>query len=191
MMTTGRSKDSTHDGLPVRIAGYAVVPGAVLVAFVVAMSITTGAPQAVTSAVVTSVPVVMQQTPTDCGVAAFATLAALRGVTVSPYEDLLRRYGGGPQTMESVRRMAADVGLRLEAVRVSATGLNTLALPAILHLRSSHFVVLVDRNMSFWTIADPGAGLRRLRPMVVASMASGAALMLHKMPVDPGKGDTP
>lgn len=129
-------------------------------------------------------PIAWQRTEKDCGLAAVATLARLLGVHLPEYDILLLRYPPHAygHRLDELARIAADLGIRLDAVRVTTAGLESIPLPAIAHLRSDHFVVLVDRSPSGWQIADPGKGILRRPPEVVGFLASGTVLVRSKAP---------
>lgn len=125
------------------------------------------------------VPITRQRTAKDCGLAAVATLARLLRVDLPDYGVLLRQYPPRAygHSLDDLARIASDFGVRLDAVRVTTAGLDAIPLPAIVHLRSDHFVVIVDRAPLSWQIADPAKGVLRLQPAVVGFLASGTALV--------------
>lgn len=164
-----------------RLLAYLVIPA---LAFVVStMTVVWTSPSGPTQALgaVAAFPVTLQLTDNDCGLAAIATLARLGGVDLPDYGDLVSRYHSRRyQSMEDLRRIAADFGVRLKPVRVSEAGLRLIPLPAIIHFRSKHFVVLITRSESLWHIANPAVGVQRLRPEVFESMVSGMAVVVEK-----------
>ena len=115
----------------------------------------------------------------DCGLAAIATVAPLLGVSLPEYGELLARYPPHSYgySADDLAHIASALGIRLQPVRVNAAGLRSIPLPALLHLRTDHFVVLVDRSPSAWQVANPARGVQRLRPAVVESLAAGTALL--------------
>jgi ABC-type bacteriocin/lantibiotic exporter with double-glycine peptidase domain len=83
--------------------------------------------------------------------------------------------------------IGARYGITLRPVTINAAALNTLPLPVILHLRSDHYVVFVERVGGRWLIADPARGGRMLRAAQVQLEATGAALI----PAQRLEGDRP
>lgn len=126
----------------------------------------------------------LQRTGADCGLAGLATLAARVGRAPGDYPDLLRRYPVPPGGL-SARRMeeiAAEWGVELESWRLPPSSLDSVALPAILHLRSNHYVVLLERRGSGWLVADPAMGQVRSARRNVRRAFSGVALLLAPSP---------
>jgi ATP-binding cassette subfamily B protein RaxB len=126
--------------------------------------------------------VVRQVTESDCGLAAVATLARATGVDLPAYRALLAKYPppSGGLSVAGIVAIGAELGLPLDAVRVAAGGLATVPLPALVHLRAGHFVVLTARGPSQWTVADPAQGMRAVAPVIFSGSASGAVLLLRQ-----------
>lgn len=124
---------------------------------------------------------VRQTTPRDCGLAAIATLARLQRVAVPAYSSLLARHAPPPggSTMADLIAIGTSLDLHLDAARVQADGLARIPLPAVVHLRAGHYVVLASRARADWLIADPAQGVRRVPLFVFVRSASGAVLLLR------------
>jgi len=159
---------------------YFAVPAVALFATTTAIVSLSSAPPGVAAIEASAdVEVVLQRTAKDCGLAAIATLARLLEKSAPQYAVLLRRYPphGYGHSVDELSRIGRDLGLDLQPVRVSAAGLSAIPLPAILHLRSDHFVVLIDRNASSWQVANPARGIERRPRAIVESLFSGTALV--------------
>lgn len=122
-----------------------------------------------------------QSTPRDCGLASLATMARLLGVEPPPYPVLLARHANMPYglSLADLVDIATELGLAVKAARVNPTSLVSIPLPAILHFRGNHFVVLVARSEDQWLIADPARGFRRLPRALVQQAMTGTALLVE------------
>jgi ABC-type bacteriocin/lantibiotic exporter with double-glycine peptidase domain len=123
--------------------------------------------------------VTLQLTAADCGLAALATWATLRGVKVGEYSVLLRRHPvpAGGFSLQDLSVIARQLGLQAAPWQLSAAALDTIELPVVLHLRSRrHFVVLVQRAPT-WLVADPAIGVIRTTRVDVLRAFSGSALL--------------
>jgi ABC-type bacteriocin/lantibiotic exporter with double-glycine peptidase domain len=122
--------------------------------------------------------VVRQRTAADCGLAALATLA-LNGTGVAPpYDGLLRSHPPPADgfTIRELARIAGTLEMTLAPAVVAPGALSTLTLPAIVHLRSRHFVVVIAREGDRWRVADPSRGMLSVSDASLRDAMSGAAL---------------
>jgi ABC-type bacteriocin/lantibiotic exporter with double-glycine peptidase domain len=114
--------------------------------------------------------VFLQRAATDCGGAALKMIFDRMGI-VMEYPLLLRRLQPGPQgaPMSSIKELAEFAGLLCEGWRLEPGDLPRIPLPAILLLRSRHFVVAAAvHSPDLVLILDPLRGrlrvpVRRLR----------------------------
>jgi ABC-type bacteriocin/lantibiotic exporter with double-glycine peptidase domain len=114
-----------------------------------------------------------------CGAAALCAVLERRGLRVS--QDLvwsMCRLPSGGTTLARLTRAARCLGQPAEAR--AGVELEALPLPAVVHLRRRHFVVLLDHGRGRAVVRDPACGdvavpLERLR-----AEASGAALVLAR-----------
>ena len=85
-------------------------------------------------------------------------------------------------------RCAALYGLTGRGVAGSARAIRRVPLPAMLHWRKSHFVVLVRWNKDGTVeIIDPAKGRETLGPRKFAANFSGTALRFEKSKASPRK----
>jgi ABC-type bacteriocin/lantibiotic exporter with double-glycine peptidase domain len=105
------------------------------------------------------VPFVAQLEKSECGVTAITMVLAYHGRVV-PRREMRRvcRVSRTGVSVTDILEAAAQYDLDGVAVRVAAGKIGVLPLPAILHVRGSHFVVLERVNAARVTIVDPQAG---------------------------------
>jgi ATP-binding cassette, subfamily B, bacterial CvaB/MchF/RaxB len=128
-------------------------------------------------------PMILQSVNAECGLACVAMVAAAYGRR----EDLVameRRSGAGVRgvSLSTLRRIAADAGLRSRVVELSAATLHRLKLPAIAHWDGRHYVVIAKVAGGRVTINDPADGRRTLTLEEIAQRLSGVAVELTPAP---------
>lgn len=122
-------------------------------------------------------PVVLQQERAECGLACLAMIAGYFGKSVRL--ETLR--AGKPvssmgATFQGLVSTAQTLYLIARPVRLSIAELGNLKLPAILHWRMNHFVVLVSRSRRQWQIHDPSTGRRNVSRQELDEAFTGVAL---------------
>lgn len=127
---------------------------------------------------------VLQHSEEDCGAACLATVAKYYGRTFSL--SRMREMVGTGQlgtTLLGLRRGAEILGFQAQAVQASDQLIDRLAeapLPAIIHWRGYHWVVLYGKQRRRYVIADPAVGVRHLtREDLVQSWADRVMLLLE------------
>ena len=108
-------------------------------------------------------PFVAQFYESDCGVACLAMVARHFGRKVST--SFLRDAAGtGVQgtSLTGITQAGRAAGLAVEPVHVSKERLDDYHLPAIVHYRGNHWIVLYDLTETTAYVADPAIGLRAL-----------------------------
>ena len=127
---------------------------------------------------------VLQHSEEDCGAACLATVAKHYGRNFSL--SRMREMVGTGQlgtTLLGLRRGAEILGFQAQAVQASDQLLDRLAeapLPAIIHWRGYHWVVLYGKQRQRYVIADPAVGVRRLtREDLVECWADRVMLLLE------------
>lgn len=116
---------------------------------------------------------VLQHSEEDCGAAAIATIAKHYGRTfaIGRVRDAVGTGARGT-TLLGLRRGAEALGFNCRQVRANdeiLANLDALPLPAIIHWKGYHWVVLYGRKKPLigrkkykYIIADPGVGIRDL-----------------------------
>jgi ATP-binding cassette subfamily B protein len=105
------------------------------------------------------VPVLLQMTETECGAACLAMVLSYygRSTTVADCRPWCAEGRGGV-TAYTLCEAARHFGMRASAYTLSLDELPQLQLPAVIHYRFNHFVVLEKWAGSTATIVDPALG---------------------------------
>jgi len=110
-----------------------------------------------------TVPVILQSGQADCGLASLAMVARYHGHALG-LEELRTRHvdlDAGP-TLHTIMQTAAALDLTPRPLRLRASEIAGLSLPAVLHWCFDHFVVLVKAAGGHCVIHDPAVGRRRV-----------------------------
>lgn len=128
-------------------------------------------------------PIVLQHSEEDCGAACLATVAKAYGRTFA-IPRVREAIGTGQlgTTLLGLRRGAEALGFNARSVKATTEFINRLdeaPLPAIIHWKGYHWVVLYGRRRKKYVVADPAVGLRYLtREALLASWNNGVMLLL-------------
>ncbi len=128
-------------------------------------------------------PIVLQHSEEDCGAACIATVTKHYGRTIA-LNRVRSAVGTGSQgtTLLGLRRGAEALGFNARQVKASEQLLDRLdqaPLPAIIHWKGYHWVVLYGQKGRKYVIADPGIGIRYLtRRELLADWGNGVMLLL-------------
>ncbi|GAA6619084.1 peptidase domain-containing ABC transporter [Scytonema sp. NUACC26] len=127
--------------------------------------------------------VVLQHSEEDCGAACLATIAQHYGRTLA-INKMRELVGTGSQgtSLLGLRRGAETLGFNARAVRATPElieRLDRISLPAIIHWKKYHWVVLYAQKDKRYIIADPAVGIRKLhRQELLEGWANGVMLLL-------------
>ncbi|WP_144871452.1 peptidase domain-containing ABC transporter, partial [Hyella patelloides] len=128
-------------------------------------------------------PLVLQSSEENCGAACLATVVKYHGRTLS-FHRIREAVGTGQlgTTLLGLRRGAEALGFNARQVRVNAQlidRLNEAPLPAIIHWKGYHWVVIYGKKGKKYIVADPGVGVRRLsRSELDRGWTNGIMLLL-------------
>jgi ATP-binding cassette, subfamily C, bacterial len=128
-------------------------------------------------------PVVQQHSEEDCGAASLATVSSHYGRRFS-ISRIREAVGTGQlgTTLLGLRRGAETLGFNARQVQASPELLDHLdqaPLPAIIHWKGYHWVVLYGKKGKKYIIADPAVGIRYLtRKELSAAWTNGVMLLL-------------
>ncbi len=127
--------------------------------------------------------IVRQHSEEDCGAACIATIAKHYGRTFS-LSRVREEVGTGSQgtTLLGLDRGANALGFSSRHVKATPQlldHLNKITLPAIIHWKGYHWVVLYGQKGRKYVIADPAVGIRYLtRQELLAGWQNGVMLLL-------------
>jgi ABC-type bacteriocin/lantibiotic exporter with double-glycine peptidase domain len=128
-------------------------------------------------------PYVLQHDEEDCGAASLATVSQFYGRTFSI--NRIRETVGTGQAGTSLlglKRGAEAIGFHTRGIKVSDDFLekiNEAPLPAIIHWKGYHWVVLYGKKGKKYVVADPAIGIRYLNEQELkAGWENGVMLLL-------------
>ena len=125
------------------------------------------------------VPVILQQESAECGLACLAMVAAYHGKSVAL--DELRKLHGlscHGATLTDLLHTAKHLQLTAWPLRVALPELHRLRLPAVVHWRMNHFVVLLRCGRRRYLIHDPATGRRMVGQAEFDESFTGVVLEL-------------
>jgi ABC-type bacteriocin/lantibiotic exporter with double-glycine peptidase domain len=128
--------------------------------------------------------IVRQQSEEDCGAACLATIAKQYGRNFA-IGRVRSAVGTGMQgtTLLGLRRGAEALGFNARPVQATPElidNLDAAPLPAIIHWRGNHWVVLYGQRGKKYTIGDPGAGIRQITYQeLITNWSNGILLLLE------------
>ncbi|MGF2033872.1 MAG: peptidase domain-containing ABC transporter [Nostoc sp. CmiVER01] len=126
---------------------------------------------------------VLQHSEEDCGAACLATIAKHYGRTfaISRMREVVGTGSRGTSLL-GLSRGAETLGFNTRQVKASVQLLDQLhkaPLPAIIHWKGYHWVVLYGQKGRKYVIADPGVGIRYLtREELLEGWGNGIMLLL-------------
>ena len=125
------------------------------------------------------VPIILQQENAECGPTCLAMVAGYYGKHgcldgIRNLHDFTCRGA----TFRDLLQLARHLQLTARPLRLTISELHLLRLPAILHWRMSHFVVLVRRGHNRYVIHDPAIGRRKVGKAELDESFTGVALEL-------------
>ncbi|MCC5625734.1 peptidase domain-containing ABC transporter [Nostoc sp. CHAB 5715] len=127
--------------------------------------------------------IVLQHSEEDCGAACIAIVAKHYGRTfaISRMREVVGTGSRGTSLL-GLRRGAETLGFNTRQVKASVQLLDQLhkaPLPAIIHWKGYHWVVLYGQKGKKYVIADPGVGIRYLtREELLEGWGNGIMLLL-------------
>ncbi|MBN3938384.1 peptidase domain-containing ABC transporter [Nostoc sp. NMS9] len=127
--------------------------------------------------------IVLQHSEEDCGAASLATIAKHYGRTFT-LNRVREAVGTGSRgtSLLGLKRGAEVLGFNARQVKASPQLIDQLdqaPLPAIIHWKGYHWVVLYGQKGKKYVIADPGVGIRHLtRQELMAGWNNGVMLLL-------------
>ena len=124
-----------------------------------------------------SVPVLLQLSQAECGAACLAMILSYHGRKTRVSE--CRAYCGGGRdgvNAAAISEAAQRFGLQVKAYSLAIKDLDQIGLPAIIHWKFNHFVVLEHWSPERIVIVDPALGRRHVTPEAFNAGFTGVAL---------------
>jgi ATP-binding cassette subfamily B protein len=123
------------------------------------------------------VPVILQMNDTECGAACLSMILSFygRSTKVSECRDLCD-IGRNGVTARTIVKAAQKLGCRVKAYSLKPDNFKYLQLPAIIHWRFNHFVVIERWSKKYIDIIDPAIGKLRLTSDEFNESFTGVAL---------------
>ncbi|HEX7320656.1 MAG TPA: peptidase domain-containing ABC transporter [bacterium] len=130
------------------------------------------------------VPVVLQMNALDCGAACLTMVFKYYGLDIDLFE-CSRHCGPGRDglTALAIAKTAREFGLRVKAFTVEPKDIRYVQLPAIIHWKFNHYMVVEYWSSKAVHVIDPAYGRRKLKPDVFNQGFTGVILQL-----EPGVG---
>ena len=139
---------------------------------------------------------ILQKSLNDCGLACLAMIAAHHGLpfgyqvllSLAPPDIWVRGL-----SMRTLRDIAEQMGLEVEAVRCDAQQMEALKFPVIIHTTDNHYVVVEKVLAGSFVVIDPRYGRGRLSAAEFAEVYSGMCLhfsshrLVRRMPAFAGR----
>jgi ATP-binding cassette subfamily C protein len=131
---------------------------------------------------------VQQHSEEDCGAACLATIAKYYGRTFT-INRIREAVGTGQQgtSLLGLKRGSEVLGFKARGVKASAETLtkkSEVPLPAIIHWKGYHWVVLYGKRGRKYIIADPAVGIRYLtKKWLMEAWTDGIMLIVEPDPV--------
>jgi len=128
-------------------------------------------------------PFVQQNSEEDCGAACIAMVSKYHGRTFT-ITRVREAVGTGQlgTTLLGLRRGAESLGLHARSGKTAANVLDNLGkipLPAIIHWKGTHWVVLYGKQRNRYVVADPALGVRYLnKEKLTKGWQNGTILLL-------------
>ncbi len=127
------------------------------------------------------VPIILQVSEVECGAACLTMILSYHGLSVSLSDcrEMLRIGDHGASAL-SIANAARAHGLRVRAFSLSPADFRPVRLPAIVHWKSNHFVVLEHWSLDNVEIIDPAFGRRQLTAEEFGAGFAGVVLMFER-----------
>jgi ABC-type bacteriocin/lantibiotic exporter with double-glycine peptidase domain len=128
-------------------------------------------------------PIVLQHSEEDCGAACLATVAKHYGRTFA-ISRVREAVGTGSRgtTLLGLNRGAEAFGFNVRQVKATTEIIDRISeipLPAIIHWKGYHWIVLYGKKGKKYVVADPAVGIRHLtRRELTVGWGNGVMLLL-------------
>ncbi|HLR68402.1 peptidase domain-containing ABC transporter [Virgibacillus alimentarius] len=125
------------------------------------------------------VPFVEQQEQSDCGLCCLAMVSRYYGkhLTLLDIQELYQNGRNGI-SLQALKEIAGNIGLDVKVYNAPSEKLFQCHLPAIIHWKGHHFVVLEKVSKKGYTIVDPSQGRITIEPEEFKEFFSGLIMCL-------------
>ncbi|MBE3557900.1 MAG: peptidase domain-containing ABC transporter [Ktedonobacteraceae bacterium] len=126
------------------------------------------------------VPVLLQMSAVECGLASLAMVLSYYGRKTSVLE-LRTKYGVGRDgaSARTIVKAARDFGMRVRAISLQKSDFSHIKLPAIVHWQFKHFLVVERWSQKHVDVVDPALGRRRLSAHEFDAGFTGIIILLE------------
>jgi ATP-binding cassette subfamily B protein/ATP-binding cassette subfamily C protein len=129
---------------------------------------------------------VLQASEEDCGAACLASICKYYGrfLTINKGREAVGTGQLGT-TLLGLKRGSDDLGFNTRAVKASpelVDRITEIQLPAIIHWRGYHWVILYGQRGKKYVIADPAVGIRYIKREELVAAWNGVMLLLEPDP---------
>lgn len=126
------------------------------------------------------VPVILQMSEVECGLACLAMIMSYHGrqTTIS---ELRANYGAGRDGISALNlvKAARNMGMISRAVALQKNDFKDVTLPAIIHWEFNHFLIVENWTPDHVTVVDPASGRKQMDAEEFNGGFTGIVLMLE------------
>ncbi|GCF06934.1 NHLP family bacteriocin export ABC transporter peptidase/permease/ATPase [Dictyobacter arantiisoli] len=126
------------------------------------------------------VPVLLQMSEVECGLASLAMVLSYHGRETS-ISELRTLYGASRDGVSALNlvKAARNLGMIARAVALQRNDFHDVSLPAIVHWQFNHFLVVERWTPELVTVVDPASGRRQISEDEFSNGFTGVVLMLE------------
>ncbi|GCE31111.1 ABC transporter [Dictyobacter alpinus] len=126
------------------------------------------------------VPVMLQMSEVECGLACLAMVLSYHGRQTS-ISELRTNYGAGRDGVSALNlvKAARNLGMISRAVALQKNDFRDVTFPAIIHWQFNHFIIVERWTPEQVTIVDPASGRRQMDAEEFNAGFTGIVLMLE------------
>lgn len=124
-------------------------------------------------------PVILQSEISECGLACLAMIFSFHGFSISLSElRVIAETSFQGVTLAQLKKIAEDIGLVVNVLRIDIAQLKSIKLPCIAHWEINHFIVIQSIKKNKIIAHDPVRGRRQLSYCEVYQKMTGVVLEL-------------
>lgn len=126
------------------------------------------------------VPVLLQMSEVECGLASLAMILSYHGRETS-ISELRTQYGASRDGVSALNlvKAARTCGMIARAVSLRHNDFKNVTLPAIIHWQFNHFLIVERWTPTLVTVVDPASGRRQMTEEEFSGGFTGIVLMLE------------